>query len=217
MRRVAGVSPHALPLRKAHRRRGAESSVHPSTLVTALTLAAVLVAAALYAGQHAARYLPDHIAITSWQPPTLTRNVAAPEPSQTSNWEKKAAREPVRTEARLAPDIAAPKPEIATPAPGDGGASAVPETGRASWYDLSTKTASGEDMDGDGLTAAHPTLPLGSRVRVENLDNGRAVVVRINDRFPSYKGRAIDLSRGAAKVIGLIGPGTGEVLLEIVE
>src|SRR3989304_4330047 len=56
---------------------------------------------------------------------------------------------------------------------------AVPETGRASWYDLDSKTASGEAMDDGALTAAHPSLPLGSHVRVENLDNGREVVVRI--------------------------------------
>jgi rare lipoprotein A len=134
-----------------------------------------------------------------------------PEPSQTSNSEKKAARERGKVEARLAPETPAPKPEIATPAPQDGGASALPETGRASWYDLSTKTASGEDMDGDQLTAAHPTLPLGARVRVENLDNGRAVVVRINDRGPFAKDRIIDLSKAAAERLGMIEDGVAKV------
>jgi rare lipoprotein A len=74
-----------------------------------------------------------------------------------------------------------------------------PETGRASWYDFTTATASGEVMDGDRLTAAHRTLPLGSRVLVENLANGRSV----NDRGP-VKGRIIDVSRAAAEALGMV-------------
>jgi rare lipoprotein A len=145
-----------------------------------------------------------------------------PEPSQTSNSEKKAARERGPVEARLASETPAPKPEAATPAPDPLRLGAeprapqaeedrLPETGRASWYDLSTKTASGEDMDGDQLTAAHPTLPLGARVRVENLDNGRAVVVRINDRGPFAKDRIIDLSKAAAEQLGMIEDGVAKV------
>jgi len=92
--------------------------------------------------------------------------------------------------------------------------------GIASWYgpDYDGKrTSSGEVYDQDALTAAHAYWTFGTRVRVTLLSTGRSVVVRINDRFPSHKGRAIDLSRGAAKAIGLIGPGTGEVRLEVVE
>ena len=92
--------------------------------------------------------------------------------------------------------------------------------GIASWYgpDYDGKrTSSGEVYDQDALTAAHAYWAFGTRVRVTLLSTGRSVVVRINDRFPSHKGRAIDLSRGAAKAIGLIGPGTGEVRLEVVE
>jgi rare lipoprotein A len=211
MRRVAGVSLHTLPLRRRKRRRQAQPSVHPTTFVAALTLSALLVAAALYAGEKAARYLPDTIAVTSWQKPRAARDTGAPPPSQVSNRAKKADREPVRIEARLTPETPAPKPETATPAPGDGAAGALPETGRASWYDLSAKTASGEDMDGDQLTAAHPTLPLGSQVRVENLDNGRAVVVRINDRGPFAKDRIIDLSKAAAERLGMIADGVANV------
>ena len=58
------------------------------------------------------------------------------------------------------------------------------ESGRASWYSLASKTASGEQMDSDEMTAAHPSLPFGTQVRVENLDNGRTVTVRVNDRGP---------------------------------
>jgi rare lipoprotein A len=141
-----------------------------------------------------------------------------PEPSQSSNSEKKTAREAVRQEARLTPPAPAPTTPAAGPselgaeprAP-QGEEAPLPETGHASWYDLSTKTASGEDMDGDQLTAAHPTLPLGARVKVENLDNGRAVVVRINDRGPFAKDRIIDLSKAAAEQLGMIEDGVAKV------
>ena len=93
------------------------------------------------------------------------------------------------------------------------------ETGIASWYGPGydgKKTSSGERFDQDALTAAHASWQFGTRVRVTFLTTGRSVVVRINDRFPNHKGRVIDLSRGAARQIGLIGPGTGRVRLEIV-
>jgi len=92
-------------------------------------------------------------------------------------------------------------------------------TGVASWYGPGydgKRTSSGEVFDQDALTAAHFDWAFGTRVRVTFLDNGKAVVVRINDRFPNHKGRVIDLSRGAARAIGLIGPGTGRVRLEVV-
>jgi rare lipoprotein A len=93
------------------------------------------------------------------------------------------------------------------------------ETGVASWYGPGydgKRTSSGERFDQDGLTAAHASWAFGTRVRVTFANTGRSVVVRINDRFPNHKGRVIDLSRGAAREIGLIGPGTGRVRLEIV-
>ena len=86
-----------------------------------------------------------------------------------------------------------------------------PETGRASWYDLASATASGETMDGDDLTAAHPTLPIGTRVLVENLDNGRSVIVRINDRGPFTRNRIIDVSRAAAEKLGMVAKGVAHV------
>jgi peptidoglycan lytic transglycosylase len=92
------------------------------------------------------------------------------------------------------------------------------QEGVASWYGPGyhgRKTSSGEVFDQDELTAAHMTFAFGTRVRVTMLSNGRSVVVRINDRFPN-KRRVIDLSRGAARQIGLIGPGTGRVRLEVV-
>jgi rare lipoprotein A len=91
--------------------------------------------------------------------------------------------------------------------------------GTASWYGPGydgKRTSSGEVFEQDALTAAHYAWAFGTRVRVTFLATGKSVVVRINDRFPNHKGRVIDLSRGAARAIGLIGPGTGVVRLEVV-
>ena len=88
----------------------------------------------------------------------------------------------------------------------------------ASWYGPGfhgKRTSSGEVYDQNDLTAAHQTLPLGTRVVVTNLQNGRAVDVRINDRGPFAKGRTIDLSYAAARSIGLVGPGTAQVRIEV--
>jgi rare lipoprotein A len=95
----------------------------------------------------------------------------------------------------------------------------VVEVGVASWYGPGydgKRTSSGERFDQDDLTAAHASWQFGTRVRVTFLSTGRSVVVRINDRFPNHKGRVIDLSKAAARQIGLIGPGTGRVRLEVV-
>lgn len=77
--------------------------------------------------------------------------------------------------------------------------------GNASWYAGGHRTASGERFNPNGLTAAHRTLPFGTRVRVTNNATGRSVVVRINDRGPFVGGRQIDLARGAARAIGMGG------------
>ena len=91
--------------------------------------------------------------------------------------------------------------------------------GIASWYGPKyhgRTTASGARFDQEALTAAHPYWAFGTRVKVTLLSTGKSAVVRINDRFPAYKGRLIDVSRGTARQIGLIGPGTGKVRLEVV-
>jgi rare lipoprotein A len=91
------------------------------------------------------------------------------------------------------------------------------EEGVASWYGPKfhgRRTANGEIYDMHKLTAAHKTLPFGTRVLVTNLDNGATVVVRINDRGPFVKGRIIDLSKAAAERIDMIGTGTARVKIE---
>lgn len=89
-------------------------------------------------------------------------------------------------------------------------------SGRASWYDEPQLTASGERFDKNALTAAHRTLPFGTRVRVTNTRNGKSVVVRINDRGPYSRGRIIDLSKEAARRIDMIEAGVVPVVLEVV-
>ncbi|MBP1684626.1 MAG: putative lipoprotein, RlpA-like [Deltaproteobacteria bacterium] len=92
------------------------------------------------------------------------------------------------------------------------------QIGTASWYGPGfhgNRTSSGEIYDQYELTAAHQTLPLGSRVAVTNLQNGRQVEVRVNDRGPFVKGRSIDLSYAAARALGMIGPGTVPVRIEL--
>jgi rare lipoprotein A len=93
------------------------------------------------------------------------------------------------------------------------------QVGLASWYGKhfhGKKTASGETYDMFQFTAAHPRLPLGTLLRVTNLHNGHWVIVRVNDRGPVPKSRIIDLSYGAAQMIGLRRQGTERVRLDVV-
>ena len=93
------------------------------------------------------------------------------------------------------------------------------QIGTASWYGEyfdGRPTASGEEFDMYDMTAAHPTLPLGSYVKVTNLRNGRVVVVKVNDRGPIVQGRIIDLSYGAAQMLGVRGNGIVTVRLDLV-
>jgi rare lipoprotein A len=208
-------------------------NISPATWTAALVVVAGWVAGALF--------VANHIASTP-QPPVPQKVLAASETSQAPNRAAKAAREPFN-QARLAPDPsllgAAPQrsqdaspdtrsdearlrqpPQdeaLLTDSSRDGAAQAKGQTGRASWYDLEAKTASGEAMDSEALTAAHPSLPFGSKVTVANLDNGRSVVVRINDRGPFSKGRIIDVSRAAAEKLGMIGAGVARVSVNPVD
>ena len=84
---------------------------------------------------------------------------------------------------------------------------AAAQCGRASWYALHSRTASGERMNPSAMTAAHRSLPFGTKLKVTNQRNGRSVVVRINDRGPFIKGRMLDLSKGAAGQLGFISSG----------
>jgi rare lipoprotein A len=128
-----------------------------------------------------------------------------------------AAQGPNNSEASSAPSRSAQiKPENHKQA----GKNQPYQVGTASWYGeyfVGKPTASGEDYDMYDMTAAHPTLPLGSYVRVTNLHNGRAVVVKVNDRGPVVPGRIIDLSYGAARALQFEERGLQRVRLDLVK
>jgi len=88
--------------------------------------------------------------------------------------------------------------------------------GLASFYTEGSETASGEKLDGHKLTAAHRSLPFGTRVRVTNVANGRSVTVRINDRGPFVPGRVVDVSYSAAERLGIMERGITKVKLDVV-
>jgi rare lipoprotein A (peptidoglycan hydrolase) len=106
------------------------------------------------------------------------------------------------------------RPLVSTPLPSHSQPSRV---GVASWYGPGfhgQPTASGEIYNQNALTAAHRTLPLGTRVEVTNLSNGKSVQVRINDRGPYIRGRSIDLSHGAARKLGMVKKGVSKVRIK---
>jgi rare lipoprotein A len=110
--------------------------------------------------------------------------------------------------------VAAPEETNAQPT----GSGVQTVTGAASWYGSKfhgRRTANGERFDMNGMTAAHRTLPFGTKVRVTNQRNGRSVTVRINDRGPFSGNRVIDLSRGAAESVGMVRSGVAPVRLEV--
>jgi rare lipoprotein A len=88
--------------------------------------------------------------------------------------------------------------------------------GLASFYTEGTQTASGEKFNTNELTAAHPSLPFGTRLRVTNVTNGHSVTVRINDRGPYVPGRIVDVSYSAARTLGMVGDGVAKVKLDVV-
>lgn len=91
-------------------------------------------------------------------------------------------------------------------------------TGVASWYGSEcSHTATGKRYNPNSLTAAHRTLPIGTRVQVKNLATGRSVTLEINDRGPFRKGRMLDVSKGAAQQLGMIRSGTAKVELAVLQ
>jgi rare lipoprotein A len=96
-------------------------------------------------------------------------------------------------------------------------ATQVASHGIASFYTEGTKTASGEKFNTHELTAAHPTLPFGTRLRVTNVASGQSVTVRVNDRGPYVRGRVVDVSYAAAETLGMVGGGVAKVKLDVVQ
>jgi rare lipoprotein A len=139
----------------------------------------------------------------------------APEPSPTASRDPA---KPPKKKRKKAPDSDAVAARVAKPKKtSKKKKSKVIDSGScmASYYWEGQMTASGERFDPDGLTAAHKTLPMGSKVRVTNKNNDRSVVVRINDRGPYAGGRCLDLSRAAMKKVGGTGSGVIPVRYEV--
>ncbi|MDC0833640.1 Rare lipoprotein A precursor [Geitlerinema sp. FC II] len=133
----------------------------------------------------------------------IERSASSPSPSASDG-----------QQAYVLPPATLPKPD---PTPEE--VIVYSEQGMASWYGPGFEgnlTANGEIFNSSAITAAHPELPFGTQVRVTNLDNGRSLVVRVNDRGPYAYGRVIDLSAGAAERLGLIASGVAPVRLEVV-
>lgn len=93
------------------------------------------------------------------------------------------------------------------------------EEGKATYYSKSCtrKTASGERMNPNEMTCAHKTLPFGTKLKVTNKNNGKSVVVKVNDRGPFGKGRIVDLSWGAAKLLNMLKAGVVPVVIEVIK
>jgi rare lipoprotein A len=149
--------------------------------------------------------------VASW------RTVVVPEPAQPTagkEWTPRVRAEPSRAggpnlvTGALGRTLVAPTPRRIGPGHA--------LDGMASFYWQGQKTASGEAFDRSAMTAAHPTLPFNTRVRVTQLQTGRSVEVRINDRGPFKPGRVIDLSHRAAEELGITARGLARVRLEVV-
>jgi rare lipoprotein A len=93
----------------------------------------------------------------------------------------------------------------------------VASNGVASFYTEGTQTASGEMFNTMEMTAAHPTLPFGTKLRVTDVGSGRSVTVRVNDRGPYIRGRIVDVSYSAANALGMVGKGVANVKLDVVQ
>jgi rare lipoprotein A len=115
---------------------------------------------------------------------------------------------------------AIPRSRVSFPTPPPAPAARATQTGIASWYGPGfhgKATSSGTIYDQNELTAAHQTLPLGTRALVTNLDTSRSLELTINDRGPFAKGRILDLSYASAQVLGAVGPGTIPVRIEVID
>ena len=183
--------------------------------VAGLTAGAVLAAAAVAADQAAAMTTGDAGAAEAPSPAEQqpSRFAGLPEKARLAADRVKATRTPPKPPSRPKPKRArtrAPTPPATSSAAGGG------LRWTASWYGpgfAGHRTASGELFDPGGLTAAHRTLPFGTRLLVRNPDTGRSVWVRVTDRGPYSGGRDLDLSQAAAQAIGLAGG--GEVIVSI--
>jgi rare lipoprotein A len=142
------------------------------------------------------------LAACAQQPPPMMSNVSRP-----------AAQEGARKAVARHRMPAASERQTASAATRKGAA----HDGLASFYSYDPHTASGEKFNKNELTAAHRTLPFGTRLRVTDVDTGRSVTVRVNDRGPFVRGRVVDVSASAAETLGITGKGVAKVKVDVVE
>ena len=146
--------------------------------------------------------------VVSQRSQALASRTASIEPARTAS-------APVRTHLAAAHRPHASRPKAADVKIASQGK--VSSQGLASFYSEGQQTASGEKFDAHELTAAHPTLPFGTRLRVTDVKTGRSVTVRVNDRGPYVPGRIVDVSYSAAQTLGMIGKGVANVRLDVVQ
>ncbi|MFY1688776.1 septal ring lytic transglycosylase RlpA family protein [Plantactinospora sp. WMMB782] len=142
---------------------------------------------------------------------------ASPTPEAVTPTPARSPERASRASSRATPSRTSPAKKPAGKRPAGSPTARVVDTGScgASYYDQGQVTANGEAFDPNALTAAHRTLPFDTRVRVTNPDNGRSVVVRINDRGPFVEGRCIDLSRAAFEAVAALSLGHVDVRYEV--
>lgn len=113
--------------------------------------------------------------------------------------------------------LAVTEKQTSLSSPKSGAETQAASHGFASFYRTGKQTASGEEFDARALTAAHRTLPFGTRLRVTNVATGRSVMVRVNDRGPFVPGRVVDVSHSAAEALGMVGDGVAKVKVDVVQ
>ncbi|SDH39600.1 rare lipoprotein A [Bradyrhizobium lablabi] len=129
---------------------------------------------------------------------------------------RQASLERDRTPSSMKTRVAATRKHTRFASRSDAAGTKVASQGLASFYSEGTETASGEKFDARELTAAHPSLPFGTMLRVTDIKSGRSVTVRVNDRGPYVPGRIVDVSHSAAAELGMIGKGVANVRLDVV-
>ncbi|MGN9908115.1 septal ring lytic transglycosylase RlpA family protein [Phytohabitans sp. LJ34] len=191
-----------------HHRRSQGSRV--SAVASAAVVGALLVGGGVGAVQLVGARTPEAVEITAGPTTSAPTIEATPTPSKTpqrASRGKARAAEPTKTTPKTSPSPKTTKTEVVT---GTGSCG-------ASFYDEPQGTANGETFDPEAMTAAHKTWAFNTRVRVTNPDNGKSVIVRINDRGPYIDGRCIDLSRAAFRAIASLDQGHVEVRYEILK
>jgi rare lipoprotein A len=144
----------------------------------------------------------------------------AQSPIVTKNAERVAAKRQASLEHRtiFAPNRRVQDTERRAPSsPRNAASTETASHGLASFYSTGRQTASGEAFDRSALTAAHRTLPFGTRLRVTNVATGQSVTVRVNDRGPFIPGRVVDVSHSAAEALGMVGDGVAKVKVDVVQ